>query len=116
MYYLDYFFRRLNNLMYEVTIYDTCYWGTMCMRVLFNFCALCCVAYPDPGSGLFDPLIRDPGWVKISVADPGCLSWIPDPDFYPSRISDPVSRIQKQQQKREVKKIRCQTFLCSHKI
>jgi hypothetical protein len=23
------------------------------------------------------------------VADPGCLSWIPDPDFYPSRIPDP---------------------------
>jgi hypothetical protein len=42
-----------------------------------------------------------------SVADPGCLSRIPDPDFYPtripdpgSRISDPGSRIQKQQQKR----------------
>ncbi len=33
-----------------------------------------------------------------SVADPGCLSRIPDPDFYPSRI-------QKQQQKRGVKKI-----------
>jgi hypothetical protein len=30
--------------------------------------------------------------------------FIPDPDFYPSRISDPGSRIQKQQQKREVKK------------
>ncbi len=28
-----------------------------------------------------------------SVADPGCLSGIPDPDFY-------LSRIQKQQQKR----------------
>ena len=41
---------------------------------------------------------------------------IPDPDFYPSRIPDLGSRIQKQQQKREVKKIRCQTFLCSHKI
>jgi hypothetical protein len=26
--------------------------------------------------------------VPISVADPGCLSQIPDPDFYPSRISD----------------------------
>jgi hypothetical protein len=39
-----------------------------------------------------------------SVADPGCLSRIPDPDFYPSRITDPGSRIQKQQQKREVKK------------
>jgi hypothetical protein len=39
-----------------------------------------------------------------SVADPGCLSRIPDPDFYPSRIPDPGSRIQKQQQKREVKK------------
>jgi hypothetical protein len=30
--------------------------------------------------------------------DLGCLSWIPDPDFCPSRI-------QKQQQKIEVKKI-----------
>jgi hypothetical protein len=26
---------------------------------------------------------------KASVADPGCLSRIPDPDFYPSRIPDP---------------------------
>jgi hypothetical protein len=70
--------------------------------------------------------------VGRSVADPGCLSRIPDPDFYPSRIpdlgsripdlgsripdlgsripdlgsriSDPGSRIQKQQQKRGVKK------------
>jgi hypothetical protein len=31
--------------------------------------------------------------VRISVADPGCLSRIPDPDFYPSRIPDPGSRI-----------------------
>jgi hypothetical protein len=30
---------------------------------------------------------------KISVADPGCLSRIPDPDFYPSRIPDLGSRI-----------------------
>jgi hypothetical protein len=29
----------------------------------------------------------------ISVADPGCLSLIPDPDFYPSRIPDLGSRI-----------------------
>jgi hypothetical protein len=27
-----------------------------------------------------------------SVADPGCLSRIRDPEFYPSRISDPVSK------------------------
>jgi hypothetical protein len=39
-----------------------------------------------------------------SVADPGCLSRIPDPDFYPSRIPDLGSRIQKQVQKRGVKK------------
>jgi hypothetical protein len=26
--------------------------------------------------------------VAPSVADPGCLSRIPDPDFYPSRIPD----------------------------
>jgi hypothetical protein len=30
------------------------------------------------------------------VADPGCLSRIPDPDFYPSRIPNLGSRIQKQ--------------------
>jgi hypothetical protein len=51
-------------------------------------------------------------WAKIRVADPGCLSRIPDPDFYPSR----GSRIQKQQQKRGVKKISCHNFLCSHKF
>jgi len=27
--------------------------------------------------------------LKISVADLGCLSRIPDADFYPTRISDP---------------------------
>jgi hypothetical protein len=42
--------------------------------------------------------------VKSSVADPGCSSRIPDPDFYPSRIPDLESWIQNQQQKREVKK------------
>jgi hypothetical protein len=42
----------------------------------------------------------DPTWPKSSgsvsrssVADPGCLSRIPDPDFYPSRIPDLGSRI-----------------------
>jgi len=39
------------------------------------------------------------GFLVPSVADPGCLSRIPDPNFYPSRIPDPGSRIQKQQQK-----------------
>ncbi len=33
------------------------------------------------------------GRFSTSVADPGCLSRIPDPDFYPSRIPDPGSRI-----------------------
>ncbi len=54
--------------------------------------------------------------IMNSVADPGCLSRIPDPDFYPSRILDLGSRIQKQQQKRGVKKIFCQTISCSHKF
>jgi hypothetical protein len=45
---------------------------------------------------------------KNNVADPGCLYRIPDPDFYPFRIPDLGSRIQKQQQKRGVRKI----FLC----
>ncbi len=38
--------------------------------------------------------------ILTSVGDPGCLSRIPDPYFYPSRI-------QKQQQKRGVKKMLC---------
>jgi hypothetical protein len=42
--------------------------------------------------------------------------FIPDPDFFLSRIPDPGSGIQKQQQKRGVKKIFCHTFLCSHKF
>ncbi len=61
-----------------------------------------------------DPLVK--GTDPSSVADPGCLSRIPDPDFYPSRIPDFGSRIQKQQQKIGVKKICCHNFLCSHKF
>jgi hypothetical protein len=34
--------------------------------------------------------------LAASVADPGCLSRIPDPNLYPSRIPDLGSRIQKQ--------------------
>ncbi len=53
-----------------------------------------------------------------SVADPGCLSRIPDPDFYPSRIPDLGSRIPdpKTATKERWKKISCHTFLCSHKF
>ncbi len=43
------------------------------------------------------------------------LSRIPDPDFYPSRIPDLRSRIQKQQQKRGVIK-NLLYFFCSHKF
>ncbi len=52
--------------------------------------------------------------VKGSVADPGCLSRIPDPVFYPSRIPDLGS---KNSNKREGwKKICCHNFLCSYKF
>jgi hypothetical protein len=47
--------------------------------------------------------------LNSSVADPGSLSRIPDPDFHPSRI-------QKQHQKKGVKKNCCHTFYCSHKF
>ncbi len=49
-----------------------------------------------------------------SVADPGCLSQIPDPDFCPSRIPDSES---KNNNKREGwKQISCHAFFCSHKF
>jgi hypothetical protein len=44
-------------------------------------------------SGSFSGILQK-GNLFISVADPGCLSRIPDPDYYPSRIPDP----KKQQQ------------------
>ncbi len=72
--------------------------------------------------------LRSVGYLTSSIADPGCLSRIlifthlgsRIPDLG-SRISDPGSRIpdpgSKNSNKRERwKKIRCQTFLCSHKI
>jgi hypothetical protein len=50
--------------------------------------------------------------IPISVADPGCLSRIPDPDFYPSLIPDPKTAIKE----RGEKKLVFHTFFCSHKF
>jgi hypothetical protein len=36
------------------------------------------------------------------VADPGCLSRIPDPDFYPSRIPDPKTATKERDEKKFV--------------
>jgi hypothetical protein len=46
---------------------------------------------------------------KISVADPGCLSRISDPDFCPSLIPNPTTQHQKGE-----KKIVRPTIFCSH--
>ncbi len=45
------------------------------------------------------------------MADPGCLSRIPDPDFYPSRIPDP-----KTETKERGEKIFVILLFCSHKF
>jgi hypothetical protein len=37
---------------------------------------------------------------NTSVADPGCLSRIPDPDFYPSRIPDPKTATKERDEKK----------------
>jgi hypothetical protein len=54
--------------------------------------------------------------IKSSVADPGCLSQIADPDFYPSRIPGLGPQIQKQQQKRRGKIFCCLTFFVATNI
>jgi hypothetical protein len=64
-----------------------------CLRTI---CGCEVRSYPDPDN---------------SVADPGCLSRIPDPDFYPSRIPDP-----KTASKERIKQICCHTFFCRHKF
>ncbi len=46
----------------------------------------------------------------LSVADPGCLSRIPDPDFYPSKIPDPTKA-----PKEEGEILLCPTIFCSDK-
>jgi hypothetical protein len=48
----------------------------------------------------------------------GSGMFIPDPDFYPSRISDPGSRIPdpKTATKKRGEQIFCQPFFCSHKF
>jgi hypothetical protein len=38
--------------------------------------------------------------VPVSVADPGCLSRISDPDFYPSRIPDPKTATKERGEKK----------------
>jgi hypothetical protein len=42
---------------------------------------------------------------ETSVAEPGCLSRIPDPDFYPTRIPDLRSQIQTAIKERSEKKL-----------
>jgi hypothetical protein len=37
---------------------------------------------------------------STSVADPGCLSRIPDPDFYPSQIPDPKTAMKDRGEKK----------------
>jgi hypothetical protein len=59
-------------------------------------------------SGPFLPLKK----ICCQVQCCGSGMFIPDPDFYLSRISDPGSK----QQKRGVKKISCHTFFCNHKF
>jgi hypothetical protein len=39
---------------------------------------------------------------STSVADPGCLSRIPDPDFYSSRIPDPKTATKERGEKKFV--------------
>ncbi len=59
------------------------------------------------------------GIPTVSVADPVCSRFIPDPDFYPSRMADPGSRIPDPKtatKERGEKKNLCHTFLCSHKF
>jgi hypothetical protein len=54
--------------------------------------------------------------VSLYIQCCGSGMFIPDPGSWFLPIPDPGSRIQKQQQKRGVKKNYCHTFLCSHKF
>jgi hypothetical protein len=46
--------------------------------------------------------VKNKETLSQSVADPGCLSRIPDPDFYPSRIPDPKTAMKDRGEKKFV--------------
>jgi hypothetical protein len=60
--------------------------------------------YPHPLVKDTDPEIRiaPKCYGSPSIADPGCLSRIPDPDFYPSRIPDPKAATKERGEKKFV--------------
>ncbi len=82
------------------------------MPHLLRYASFPKLAAPHPWLGC---TIGNVPYLFSSVADPECLSRIPDPDFYPSRISDPKSRIQQQHEKRRGKNYFYPTIFCSHK-
>jgi hypothetical protein len=47
-------------------------------------------------------IFRRSGFLAVSVADPGCLSRIPDPDLFPSRIPDPKTATKERGEKKFV--------------
>jgi hypothetical protein len=50
-------------------------------------------------------------FIPSSVADPGCLSRIPDPDFYRFRIPDPKTATKERGEKKLLSNL-----FCSHKF
>jgi hypothetical protein len=58
-----------------------------------------------PEAGIIEKKNNEPGF-RVHLQSQCCGSgmFIPDPEFYPSRIPDLGSRIQRQQQKKGVKK------------
>ncbi len=51
---------------------------------------------------------KDLSFLTNSVADPGCLSKVPDPDFLPSRILDPRSNNNNKEEREKIS--------CSHEV
>ncbi len=52
--------------------------------------------------------------ILFSAAEPGCLSQIPDPDFYPSRIPDPKT-LNSNKKEGAKKFVVLRFFLAAHK-
>jgi hypothetical protein len=52
--------------------------------------------------GCVDPDPHGSALIRVSVADPGCSSRIPDPDFYPSRIQGPKTATKERGGKKSV--------------
>ncbi len=75
---------QIQEEIYSTTIFSAKAGKLILGKIIYNIRQCCGSVFQDPGSGircLFDPWIRDPGWVESQHQDPGSGMNNPDHIF-----------------------------------